>query len=210
MHVDGRIRAWLTGRGSDPSVRLRYWTEVEPRPASDRRRNARRALGHGDLAEAILADQFPDGHWVTTGSSGEELYRPKYVATNWRAIVLADLGLARDDPRIRRAAEIILRRWSGRGGDLSGQSGEICVTGNAVRTLLRFGYRDHPVVQRSIAWILRTQKRDGGWHCFPSRTGTLDGWEGLAALAEIPLEQRTAGVQQAIGRGASSTSGGSL
>jgi hypothetical protein len=85
---------------------------------------------------------------------------------------------------------------------LSGRSGEICVTGNAVRTLIRFGYLEHPAVQRSIAWIVRTQKLDGGWHCFPSRTGTLDGWEGLAALAEIPEDSRDETVRRSIERGA--------
>ena len=97
---------------------------------------------------------------------------------------------------------MILDRWGGRGGDLSGRSGEICVTGNAVRTLIRFGYLDHPTVQRSIAWIVQTQKPDGGWHCFPSRTGTLDGWEGLAALAEIPDGARDGSVRRSIERGA--------
>jgi hypothetical protein len=110
--------------------------------------------------------------------------------------------MTRADPRIRRTAEMIIDRWSKRGGDLSGRSGEICVTGNAVRTLIRFGYLDHPVVQRSIAWIVRTQKRDGGWHCFPSRAGTLDGWEGLAALAEIPEEGRGQSVRRSVERGA--------
>jgi len=139
---------------------------------------------------------------VTPGTSGGDLYRPKYIATNWLAIVLADLGMTRSDPRIRRTAEMILDRWSKRGGDLSGRSGEICVTGNAVRTLIRFGYLDHPVVERSISWIVRTQKPDGGWHCFPSRTGTLDGWEGLAALAEIPESARGESVRRSIERGA--------
>jgi len=139
---------------------------------------------------------------VTPGTSGGELYRPTYIVTNWLAIVLGDLGLTRSDLRIRRTAELILDRWSKKGGDLSGRNGEICVTGNAVRTLIRFGYLDHPAVQRSIAWIVRTQKADGGWHCFRSRTGTLDGWEGLAALAEIPEEARDGSVRRSVERGA--------
>jgi hypothetical protein len=203
MQVSPRLRRWLTGPDSDPSVRARFWVEVDGRSRQDPRvRNALKEIGRTGWAASLLDYQLSDGHWVTPGTSERELYRPKYIVTNWLAIVLADLGMTRSDPRIRRTAEMILDRWSKRGGDLSGRSGEICVTGNAVRTLIRFGYLDHPVVQRSIAWIVRTQKADGGWHCFPSRTGTLDGWEGLAAFAEIPEDARDASVRRSIARGA--------
>jgi len=203
MTLSPRLREWLAGRDSDPSVRARFWTEVDGQDPSDPRvRAAVRAMGSVGWAAALLAQQWPDGHWVTPGTSAAELYRPKFTVTNWQAIVLADLGMTRTDPRIRRTAELLIARWSGKGGDLSGRSGEICVTGNAVRTLIRLGYLDHPVVQRSIEWIVDAQKRDGGWHCFPSRTGTLDGWEGLAALAEIPADGRDASVRRSIERGA--------
>jgi hypothetical protein len=203
MRVPPRVRTWLTGPKSDPSIRARYWLEVEGRTATDARvRAAVREIGKVGWAADLLRLQWPDGHWMTPGSSAGELYHPKFVVTNWIAIVLAELGMTRKDPRIRRTAELLLDRWGRRRGDLSGRSGEICVTGNAVRTLIKFGYLDHPTVQRSLAWILRTQKSDGGWHCFPARAGTLDGWEGLAALAEIPDGQRDAAVHRSIARGA--------
>jgi len=163
---------------------------------------ALREIGRTGWAANLLGFQGKDGHWVTPGTTARELYRPKYIATNWQAIVLADLGMTRSDPRIRRTADLILDRWSAKGGDLDGRSGEICVTGNAVRTLIRFGYLDHDAVQRSIAWIVATQKADGGWHCWPSPRGTLDAWEGLAALAEVPERHRDASIRTAIERGA--------
>ncbi len=163
-------------------------------------RAAVKAIGRVGWAASLLKRQFPDGHWVTPGTSAEDLYTPKYIVTNWVAIVLADLGMTRADPRIRRTAEMILDRW-GR-PQLAGRDAEICITGNAVRTLVRFGYLDHPIVQESIDWIVRTQKPDGGWHCFPSRTGTLDSWEGLAALAEVPEARRDEPMQRSIERGA--------
>ncbi len=203
MRLAPRLRRWLTGPNADPSVRARFWIEVDGRSSDDPRvRAATKEIGRVGWAAYLLRSQFPDGHWVTPGTTARDLYVPKYIVTNWIAIVLSDLGMTRKDPRIRRTAELILDRWSARGGDLSGTAGEICVTGNAVRTLVRFGYLDHPVVQRSIDWIVRAQKADGGWHCFPSRTGTLDGWEGLAALAEIPERDRDASMRRSVERGA--------
>ncbi len=203
MRVPTRLKNWLTGPKSDPSVRLRYWKDVEGRPSDDPRvKKAAESIGREGWAASLLAYQWPDGHWVTPGTAPMELYVPKYVVTNWHLIVLADLGMTRRDARVRRAAELLIDRWSRKGGDLSGRAGEVCVTGNAVRTLVRFGYLDHPFVQQSIEWLLRTQKRDGGWHCLPSRVGTLDGWEGLAAFAEIPPERQTASIRESSERGA--------
>ncbi len=200
MRIAPELRRWLTGPDADPSVRYRYWTEVEGRsPGDPKVRSARTAIGKKGWAAQLLEHQFPDGHWVTTGTTAEELYQPKYIATNWRMIVLADLGLTRADPRIATLADLILDRW---GPELSGPSAELCVSGNTARSLIRFGYRDHPVVQTTLGWLVETQKPDGGWHCFRSRTGTLDGWEGLAALAEIPESERDGAVRRAIERGA--------
>jgi Prenyltransferase and squalene oxidase repeat len=203
MRVSSRVRRWLTEPKSDPSVRVRFWREVEGRPPTDGAvRSANREIGQKGWAADLLTGQWPDGHWGGPSTPNGWLYRPKYIATNWRAIVLSDLGMTRKDPRIRRTAELILDRWGGKGGAFGGKDSEICVTGNAVRTLTRFGYLDHPEVQRGVEWIVSTQKRDGGWHCFPSRTGTLDAWEGLAAFAEIPPEARDPSVRRSIERGA--------
>jgi len=201
MEVSSRLEKFLTGPESDPSVRARYWIEVEGRSLKDPKvQRALKSIGRTGWAADLLKDQFTDGHWGTPDASAGELYRPKYFVTNWRAIVLADLGMTRSDPRIRKTAELILKKWGEK--ELVRRGAELCVTGNAARTLIRFGYLDHPVVQKCLAWLVRTQKSDGGWHCFRSRTGTLDCWEGLAALAEVPEGARDGPIRRSIERGA--------
>jgi hypothetical protein len=202
MKVEPRVRAWLMGARADPSVRHRYLVEVEGRPPGHAGvRAAQRLIGRAGWAARLLEDQHPDGHWVTPGTRSRDLYVPKYIVTNWRAIMLGELGMTRSDPRIRHTAELILKRW-GRGREPLAGDPEICITGNAVRTLLRYGYVDHPVVEREIRWIVKSQKSDGGWHCFKSGHGTLDGWEGLAALSYLPEDRRDGPIQRAIDRGA--------
>lgn len=200
MRVTPPIRRWLTGPKADPSVRVRFWTEVEGRDPTDPEvQKSLKTIGRVGWAASLLEHQMPDGHWGTPGTSLRELIRPWFLATNWVALVLSDLGMTRSDPRIRKTAEQVLA-W--RAKVVKAKDAELCYAGNATRMLIRFGYLDHPVVQKSIAWIVGAQKSDGGWHCFPYRSGTLDAWEGLAALAEIPEDARDGSIRSAIERGA--------
>ncbi len=201
MHVDPRVRRWLTSSRSDPSVRARYLTDVEGRGLDDPVvRRTVKLIGRQGWAASLLERQLPGGQWASPGTTALEIMRPHFASTHWIAIVLADLGMTRSDHRIQKTAEILLK-W--RKGVLRAKDAEQCINGNATRTLIRFGYLDHPVVQASVDWILRSQKADGGWTCFPrSRSGSLDGWESLAALAEIPENSRIDSIRRAIESGA--------
>jgi hypothetical protein len=208
MPISPSLKNWLGGPKSDPSVRVRYLIELQGRAPTDPRvRRAAAEIGRKGWAASLLRMQWPDGHWGPPGTSGPELFRPKFIATHWAALALSELGMTRADPRIRKAAELILDRYTTDGLEAPldyrpGRRGEICVTGMITRTLLRFGYLDHAAVQRSIDWIVRVQKSDGGWNHDGIRSGTLDAFEGLAALAAIPEPERTAGVRRSIDRGA--------
>ncbi len=196
------LRNWLLN-GSDPSVRLRALTEVFDVPASDPRvRAARRAIGRKGWAASILSEQLPPGHWVSPGTSGRELYRPKYVSLNWKLLVLAELGTSGTHPGIRRATRLLLQRWGGPQGAFGGRDSEVCITGNAARMLIDFGCLDEPALASALDWLIRRQKADGGWHCFRSSVGTLDAWEAMAAFARLPAARRTRAIERAIERGA--------
>src|SRR5712692_2990282 len=103
------LRNWLLAKDADPSVRIRVLRDLLDRPADDATVvRAQREIGGKGWAAQILRGQHPTGQWVTPGSSAIDLYRPKYVATNWRLIVLSDLGLTRKTPRVAKAARLFL------------------------------------------------------------------------------------------------------
>lgn len=202
MDPNAPVIAWLL-EGDEPSVRARVLPELLDRSENDPEVvAARREIGHKGWAAELLRFQLSDGQWVTPGTSMQELYRPKYAATNWCLLVLAELGASRSDPRVARGAELLLRQASDPGDDgLGGEGSEVCFTGNCVRMMTRFGYGGDPRVVRAVDWLVSVQKEDGGWHCFPSTTGTLDAWEALAAFAALPTGGRSPAVLAAIDRG---------
>lgn len=73
-------------------------------------------------------------------------YGPKYIATNGRLRVLAELGAAGTDPRIRRGTDRMLRHWASH--EVFGDpEGETCATGNTTRMMLRFGRGEEPFLR---------------------------------------------------------------
>src|SRR5436189_179764 len=132
--ISRRMRNWLLSDDADPSLRYRVLRELLDRPSDDPEvLAAQKQIGREGWAAKILQLQHPGGQWDTAGNSARELYRPKYVATNWRLLVLSDLEVRRTHPRIVKAVKLFLRRFGGPSGDLGGRKSEVCFTGNAVR-----------------------------------------------------------------------------
>jgi hypothetical protein len=202
MNIEPGLLTWLN-EPEEPSLRYRIETELLGRDENDPEvARIRSEIGSKGWAAEILSRQFPDGHWVTPGTTGPELYRPKYIATNWQLIVLSDLGLSSSNPQGRKSVELTWDREGGREGGLGGERSEVCYTGNAVRYLSRLGDADDARLDGPIDWLIQAQKADGGWHCWESSVGSLDCWEALAAFAVLPPGRRTAAVRRAIERGA--------
>src|SRR2546427_11445923 len=107
------LRNWLLAKDSDPSVRLRVLRDLLERPADDPAVvGALREIGRKGWAAHILRGEYAPGQWVNAGSSAFELYRPKYVGTNCRLLVLSDLGLTKKTARLTRAARRFRDRYS--------------------------------------------------------------------------------------------------
>ena len=199
MNQDDPVMKWLL-EPNQPAVQYRALVDLLGRSKNDTDvRAAFSAIPLRGWAHDILKKQKPGGYW----ESSDDLYRPKYLATIWMTIALADLGLTKDDPRVKESCELLLSRFSQPDGgfDDSGSS-EMCLTGNLARTFVNCGYANESRVKASFDWLVKSQKDDGGWHCFPSKKGTLDCWEGLAAFAALPRQKWNKSIKRSVERGA--------
>ncbi len=161
---------WLFDQG--PAAR--YWTlrDLLARSESDAEVIAARdSIASWSPVAGLLDEQHPDGYW----GFAEEPYWPKWKASVWQLILLAELGLRGSHPQVRKGCEHFLniagsqnRSWPPPdSADVSTSWGlwEPCVTGNMARTLTVFGYDEDPVVKDMFEWLVRYQLPDGGWNC---------------------------------------------
>lgn len=170
-------------------------------------RGALSKIGTTGWAADQLREQGPEGFWEshrpqTIPEWMEFLFDPPYLATNWRALVLADLGLDSSDPRIKKIAELIFRYKLSLSSPVNFFYEEVCRAGNTARMLTRFGYGEDYRVQKLYDWLVEDQREDGGWSCSHGTPGTLDAWEALAAFACVPKSKRSRKMIQAIEKGA--------
>jgi len=187
---------WLL-QEDQPSIRYLALTQLLRKSEDDSEvLSAREAIGGRGWAADLLSKQDRGGWWV-----GEEsLYRPKYLSTNWMLLILSDLGLTKEDPRIRKACELWIKRFAREDGGFAidgSRTSHLCTTGNMARALVRFGYADHPKVRSAFEWMVRNASHLGGWSCFGSGRN-LDSWEPMSAFAAYPQKKWTAGMHRAV------------
>jgi hypothetical protein len=199
--LKGSVVDWLL-EDTQPSIRYLALTELLDKSRSDpEAKVARRSITERGWAKEILEKQTPSGYWI----SEENLYFPKYISTNWMLLVLSDLGLTRDNPRVERACQLWVKRFEMKDGGFNDEPrdkvGHLCLTGNMVRALVKFGYADDPIVRRAFEWLVEIQRESGGWDCFLGK-GNLDSWEPLSAFAVYPRQMWTRSMKLSVERGA--------
>jgi hypothetical protein len=197
---------WLLEE-EQPAVRYLALTQLLGRKESDPDvREAKRRISSTGWAAEILARRDPAGWWVQE----KDLYRPKYISTNWNLLALSDLGATRSIPAVRKSCELWMNRSPLKGGGVGGNSngnGHHCYTGNMARALIRFGYGSDPRLRKAMDWLAKTANPKGGWTCWsfgdgPSPGRTLDSWEGLSAFAAYPRSKWTRAMKDCVERGA--------
>ena len=204
---DASVIQWLLGK-DQPAVRHRALVDLLDRKEDDPEvRDARSKIGRIGWAADQLRQQGPKGFWERREPRNvaewvDFLYFPPYLATNWRALVLADLGLDSSDARIRKVADLMFEYKLHLGMPFNFFHEEACISGNTARMMTRFGYGEDRRVRKLFDWLIEDQREDGGWNCSQGTPGTLDVWEPLAAFAVVPAAKRSPPMQRAIARGA--------
>ncbi len=168
LEVSSETIDWLLEE-SNPAIRYYTLTEILDKNESDGDvLEAKKKIPSVGWAKENLQSQILNTYW----ENSESCYLPKFTATVWRLIVLADLGVPGEDERIRRACEHFLKLHSvdGAGFKIGGAAAwqgdpHVCMTGNMVRTLIRFGYKNDKRVVSAIDWLLANRQDDGGWDC---------------------------------------------
>ena len=205
--ANGAVIDWLLGE-DQPAVRRRTLVDLlGHKEDDDEVREARSKIGRVGWAADQLAQQGPKGFWERREPRNvrewvDFLYNPIYLSTNWRALVLADLGVDPSDPRIRKIADLIFEYKLRLSSPFNFYHEEVCISGNTARMLTRFGFGADRRVHKLFDWLIEDQRNDGGWNCSQGTPGTLDCWEALAAFASVPKPQRSAAMGRAIERGA--------
>src|SRR5579875_1331994 len=203
MNVSLSVIDWLLEK-NQPAVRYHALVDLLESPLSDAFVNdALTQIPRRGWAAKILREQLPgfrfnnvlhfQGYW----HNYVLLDRPKYVATEWKFLVLTDLGLTAKNKQVSNTCELLSDRY------LSGKENyHLCTTGNLARAMLMAGFDRDAMISRALRWLVDEQKEDGGWHCFESIKGTLDCWEPLSAFAALPKSRWARSIKRSIERGA--------
>jgi hypothetical protein len=213
---------WLL-EADDPGVRYLTLRDLADHAKPAELRLARQqAHTEGPIA-AVLKRLNKAGYWAAPGPG----YNPKYRATVWSIILLAQLGAsADDDPRIAKACAYLLDHGLAAGGQFTASgaaSGTAdCMQGNLCWAMLELGIED-PRLDKAFDWMARTVTGEGiapitdraasvryyAGKCGPTFACGANNklpcaWGGvkvMLALARLPKNRRTPVVKRAIAHG---------
>ncbi len=203
---------------------IRYWTfrDLLGRSRDDPEVAASQdALAAWRPMSDLLREQRQEGYWAEP----EDVYWPKWSATVWQLILLAEMGMPSDHPAVKAGCEYFLkimdsqdRSWPPRDYSDKDEQGqwpswrsvwEPCVTGNMARTLTVFGFGEDPRIREMFEWLIRYQLPDGGWNCEPGPWGKevhhssfMSTIEPLWAFSALDRQHWPKGGREAVERGA--------
>jgi hypothetical protein len=201
---------WLL-EPKDPAVRHQALIDLLHRPKDGKDvLAARDKIPSYRPVKKIIGTQTSKGVW----SPEETCYRPKWTSAVWPLALLGEMD-APADPRISSECERFLDLHQTETGAFACPSkieerkrwDEPCLTGNMIRTLVKFGYSNDPRVRKAIEWLPKDQLEDGGWNCdYPEKkvkhSSFMSTIEPLWAYSEIPRQKWTSRMKRSMNDGA--------
>lgn len=222
-HIHADAPSWLT-ETADPGVRYLALRDLIGLDADDRELRDACTQAHRFGPIATVLDAMDDeGYWEASGPG----YNPKYRATVWSVILLAQLGARIDvDRRIERACSYLVSHALTEGGQFTANgapSGTAdCLQGNLCWALVELGFQPAGL-EHAFEWMARTVTGEGvaaagarePRHFYAGKCGPVFAcgsnnrlacaWGGakvMLAFARLPHEDRTPLIERAIQRGA--------
>jgi hypothetical protein len=190
---------WLLD--ADLAIRWQVLRDLTDAPAGEVAAERARVATEGWGAQ-LLALQGPDGQW--DGGT----YRPGWVdgskpffdawtATTFSLQLLRDLGIAPDDPAVRRAIALVRdnSRWEATDTPFFEGETEPCINGLALAIGAYFGQDVDRIVERLLDGALD----DGGWNCWAEYGATVSSFHSTICVLEGLLEwERGGGSSEAV------------
>jgi hypothetical protein len=201
---------WLLD-SRNPSVKLQALTDLQHRAENDKEVDAvRKKIPTYRPVKKVMEAQTKSGYW----SPKDDCYRPKWTSAVWQLALLGELAVPVDH-QIKAECERFLDLHQAESGafvcppkQVRGKRwDEPCLTGNMIRTFIKFGYADDRRVQKAIDWMPEAQLEDGGWNCdHPEKkvkhSSFMSTIEPLWAYSEIPRRKWTRKMKRTIDSGA--------
>ena len=144
--------AWLL-EFNNPSARYLTLTKVLDRSEETQEvRDSRAAIPQAAPARDILLAQYPQGYWMHPGIGCS----PRYRATLWQILILAQLGMPRC-PAVDRAVDHLFEANQREDGAFraSKEPGDVPMglNGSLLWALERLGYGEATAVERAWSWL---------------------------------------------------------
>lgn len=219
----GDVLQWLL-ESNEPGVRYLVLRDLLDHSLDDEELRAARIAAHSEGPIATILDEMDEqGYWVEPGPG----YNPKYRATVWSIIMLAQLGASvAQDERIARACAYVLDHALTTNGQFTASgapSGTAdCLQGNLCAALMDLGY-DDPRLETAFEWMARSvtgegvasaKDRQAQMRYYASKCGPLFAcgpnnklpcaWGAvkvMLAFSKWPVERRTPLIERAIQQG---------
>jgi hypothetical protein len=112
MSASPRVTEWLLEK-KNPSVRYFTLRDILDRSETDAElKEAKADIPSSEVVARIFSKQKTGGFW----EERHKLYIPKYKATYWQIMILAQLGIDKNNPHSEQACEFVLSQQLTEGG----------------------------------------------------------------------------------------------